>query len=101
MSRSPGASQQYWSWTLQALVDLGGGPVGLKPIYRQVDKTEHQNVLREGTKRKDFEYEIRWALSNMQKKNLVRNSTRGEWEITDTGRDWLRPLPEDFGDDLV
>lgn len=71
------------------------GPLWDEEIYRRFEiyKTGEGKVLFP-EKKSDPEhekYEIRWALSNMNKpeRGLVKNRARGLWEITQAGRAYL------------
>lgn len=77
---------RYEYWTLLVL-NKASGPLTLGTVYREVSRSlKREKLLREG---EDFEWRIRWTLSNAGKKGLAKNAARGEWEITQRGREWV------------
>lgn len=97
-SEHPKPTRFYNYWVLFALSEVSG-PLHLEAIYRRVRAhLEKSNLLREGD---DLEYWIRWALSNAQKKEHVKNTASGSgvWEITEKGRHSLA-VPIDDDDDI-
>ena len=98
--RRQGWTNQY-EYQVLVVLNSTDGPLHLAAIYRGVSENlRRDKLLCQG---EDYEWRTRWVLSNMAKKELVKNTDphTGQWQITDRGREWLRPIPEDFGDDLV
>ena len=88
--------EAYEYWTLCVLAEASSSML-LPAIYRLThERLRSENLLREDEK--DFEYTIRWVLSNMGKDGRVKNTApgQGEWQITDRGRVWL-VKEDDFG----
>lgn len=95
-------TENQWTarYERRVLTFLNGEGVGksvhLSKIYAAVFRIlRDEKMLEEG---EDLEYRVRWVLSNMQKRELVKNtkSSEGEWAITEHGSLPLCEVLEDL-----
>jgi hypothetical protein len=85
----PSVSQLYWP-TICALRELGGsGTVGeiVEKVIELEDFSEEQQAVphTQGT-RTALEYRLAWARTHLKMVDLLENSARGVWSLTDDGR---------------
>jgi len=91
----------YWPYTLQSLVELGGSASGDEVIQLVGKKMESiltaadKERLESGTDVR-WRNRVAWQRFNMVREGLIsRDSPRGVWEITETGRKWLTQFVAD------
>lgn len=93
-----------WQWLLLGLLEEAGGQAPLQLIYLEIEK-QYDDISKEGEtiikpslldedprfgERPKYTHTVRGLLSDYTKKGWVERVSRGEYRITEAGRERLK-----------